>query len=220
MKKFVGLVIVGAVIFLWLIKAPILSWYLSNKMKVPVSVSMISIWPKETTISGFSIHNPSGFKDRKAFAAKKIRADYELKKVMADNTEIDRIQVDHALLLVDCANPVCSDNNWTAISSGMPPSSGKSKGSTTIHKLVINDLTIRFKGIELMKATGALTNTVKLPDEKHFDTIEFNEINTAEGFPTDQLIHQIFDKAGLNDYLQKSIQKQVPSNLFNKGFGK
>ena len=41
---------------------------------------------------------------------------------------------------------------------------------------------------------------------QHFDQIELDEINSAEGFPTKELISKIFQKAGIIKYIE---------NLFN-----
>jgi hypothetical protein len=48
---------------------------------------------------------------------------------------------------------------------------------------------------------------------KKIDRLEFNEINSREGFPTKQLINAIFQGAGLQDYIKNMLN---PENVIKK----
>lgn len=158
--KLLLLLIAGGIVFLWLIKAPILGWYLTKLMQVEVSVGSISIWPSETTIRHFSIHNPPEFVDRKALTVKHIQASYQFDKVRNTPHEIEVLQLDSAYFFIDCANQTCSENNWSEIANSIPESHGN--GGVIIHKTIITDLTVEFKGGGLLKTFGAITNTAKI----------------------------------------------------------
>jgi hypothetical protein len=198
--KVIVLVIVGALLFLWLIKAPIMASYLTGKLKVPVSVSRISTWPSQTNITNFRIKNPRGFKTETAFKADKTKIHYQFSQLIGNPSVIDRIDINDIFLSVEFSNPLGTQNNWTAIGAKMGKSSGH---EVVIHKLVLTNLTVEIRGLGL---TGA-------PQTKTIDRIELNEIDSAQGFPTKQLISQIFKGAGLQQYIKDAFD---PQNMMDK----
>lgn len=207
----IGLIIVGVLIFLWLIKAPIMSSYLTDKMGVPVTVRTISMWPKETTIRHFRIGNPHGFKSRTALEVAKTVINYRWKALRQTPTEIDLITLDRVVVDIEMRNAIGSDNNWAAIGAQMPDKKGGTE--VIIHKLVLKDMTV--------KITGAKAKILGVAGTKHFDRMEFDEIDSRNGFPTKELIRRIFEGAGLMKYLDnflnpvKQIQKALnPFNIF------
>lgn len=191
-------IIVGAIIVLWFIKAPIMSSYLSKKIKVKVSIAQITMRPTYTKLYRFHISNPWHSKTRTAFSAKKVRLDYKFKELVSDPTVIDYIQLDDVFLGIEFYNPVGTQNNWTAIAAKSKKNSEKSKGEYFIRKLVINNMDVEIYGMGLK---GILGGTEK----KHINRLEFNNINSKDGFPTDQLIQAIFGSTGLQKYIQNIL---------------
>ncbi len=208
--KLVILIILAAIVFLWLIKAPLVSSYLSNKMRVPVSISRISIWPSQTLIHEFKIKNPSGFRKPYAFTAETTQIDYQWKQLRGEPTVIDQIIVDGIFLDVECTNGACTSNNWTAIGANMPKQ--KSDREVIIHKLILTNLDAQISGLAVVKG-----KTLK----QHVDRLEFYEIDSKQGFPTEQLIREIFGKAGMQEYIknllspEKILEKINPLNPLN-----
>lgn len=197
--KILLLIVVGCVIFIWLIKAPIISWYLTDKLKVPTSVSSVSMWPSETVMHRFRIKNPSGFKMKSAFEADTITISYRLQQLRGNPSEIDRIIVDDIFLGIECSNPMCSKNNWTAIGGGMAKKQEhQKKRQVLIHKLILTNMRVEVRGLGIGKP----------PMIKQIDRLEFNEISSETGFPTDKLIRAIFQGAGLQDYVQDLLNPQ------------
>ncbi len=192
--KIILLLIIAAIAFLWLIKAPIMSAYLSNKMKVPVSVGNISMWPKQTTIRNFKINNPHGFKTPAAFKADHTEVDYNFKRLTGEVSEIDQILIDGVYLSIECSNPDCSSNNWSAIGTKMPKED-KRVHEVLIHDLVLTNMTVEIRGLGLFGK----------PETKYFDRMEFKEIDSRTGFPTKELIAKIFGNAGLLKYVQDAF---------------
>jgi hypothetical protein len=208
--KILLLLIAGVVVFFWLIKAPIMSWYLTNKLGVPVSMDSVSIWPSQSKILDFKIKNPHGFKLRDALKAKKTTIDYRFHQLFGNPSEIDQIEIDDIYLSIILTSPLGSDNNWTAIAAGMPLEKEKSAGDeheVIIHRLILSNLNVEIQGGKLVKA----------PPSKHIDRLEFKEVSSKTGFPTKKLIQAIFQGAGIDQYIKdafdpgKALQKWAPS---------
>ncbi len=197
--KILLLIVVVALVFIWLMKAPILSWYLTDKLKVPTSVSRVSMWPSETTIHQFRIVNPRGFKMKSAFEADTITISYRLHQLRGNPSEIDRIVIDDIFLGIECSNPTCSKNNWTAIGGRMAKEEQEAKKrNVVVHKLILTNMQVEVRGLGIGRP----------PMTKQIDRLEFNEVSSETGFPTDKLIRAIFQGAGLQDYVKDLLNPQ------------
>ena len=193
--KLVVLVLVAAFVFLWLIKAPIMSYYLTKKMGIPVTVRTISMWPKQTNIGHFRIENPKKYRTRTAFEVEKTKIYYDWKSLRAAPHKIDLITLNDVFLNIYINNPTGTDNNWADIGSHIPET--RNGAEVIVHKLVIRNLTVKTEGpgAKLLGVAGT----------QHFAQMEFNEINSKNGFPTKELISQIFQGAGLRQYLERFL---------------
>lgn len=211
--KFLALLLIAGIAFLWLIKAPVISAYFSDKLGVPVTMRSISIWPKRTTISDFRIANPYGFKSKTAFKVEKTTIDYRWKAVFQTPSEIDQILMQDVFLSIELKNPTGSNNNWSAIGAGIPKDRGDKE--VIVHKMILKNITVKIEGM------GA--RILGVAGTKHFDEMEFNEINSKDGFPTKELVSQIFQGAGLLKYLDQFLKpvKEIknalnPFNIFGE----
>lgn len=206
MKRFfvlLGLIVIAAIVFIWLVKAPIMSNYLTKKLGVPVKVRSISMWPNETTISHFRISNPPGYKTRTAFEVDKTRINYRWSALNANPIEIDLITLDDVFLNIHINNDSGKDNNWADIGSGMPK--GPRDREVVVHKLILRNMTVKTEGPGAKKLGVAGT--------QHFAQMEFNEIDSKDGFPTKELIEKIFQGAGLRLFIERFIN---PTNQIRK----
>ncbi len=193
--RLTGLIIVGVIAAIWCIKAPIMSSYLTKKLGLEVSVRNISIFPTEIDMKYFKIENPSGFSSRTAFEVEKTKVKYRWSALTHSPSEIDLITLDNVALNIEIRKGGTSDNNWAEIGSYMPKR--KSDRQVVVHKVIVRNLTVTTEGV------GA--NTLGVAGIKHFDQIEFDEIDSREGFPTKELINQIFEGAGLKIFIQKFV---------------
>lgn len=211
--KLIGLILIAAFVFLWLIKAPIMSSYLTKKIGVNVTVRTISMWPKETMIRHFRIANPSGFRSSAAFEVDKTQINYRWKALTNQPSEIDLIVLDGVSLNIEIRSSG-SDNNWAAMGAQMPKRRGGKE--VIIHKLILRNMTVKTEG------SGA--KKLGVDGTQHFDQMEFEEINSREGFPTKELISRIFGGAGLRKYIENLLNPtqqirdtlQKPFKLFGK----
>ncbi|HEY4255269.1 MAG TPA: hypothetical protein VGM34_02855 [Chlamydiales bacterium] len=200
--KIVLLLIIAALVFLWLIKASLASSFLTDKMKVPVSLRSLAISPSEMLIEEFKIRNPRGFKMKDALKAEEIQVKYGWKKLFHNPSEIDVIEVKDIFLDVELSNATGTQNNWTAIGANIP-SSDKPARELIIHKLILSNLTAEIRGVG-----GSQT-----PIVRKLDRLELDEIDSREGFPTKQLISAIFKGVGMEMYIKELIN---PQNIIKK----
>src|SRR5262245_32445365 len=212
MKKYgwkVGLLTIFAVLVLfWLIRAPILSAYVSSKIGLPVTIRWVGLWPSRTNMHGFVMMNPSGFKNS-AFKAKEVVCRYRLNELFGESTVIDLIEVDHSVLTIEFKDPNSTDNNWTVLGEKVEKRQEGSK--VLIKKLVLKDFNVDIQG----------TNNIAKAKQTHFDEVEFDNIGSEEGFPTERLIRMIFETGGIDQFLkglfnpEKGLQKAMsPLKMF------
>jgi len=199
---FIGIlvIIILAIVVVWMLKAPILASYLSGKLKVPVSISSMDVSKSQLKIRNFSIKNPWGFASNYAFRTQTIEAKYDWTKVADDPSVVDLIQVNHAYLNIDCSNMLCTTNNWSEIVSKMQKKKAKSSAKEVIiRRLELNDLTVSIHGMGL-NADSTTTS--------HYDSFVFTDVSSKTGFPTDELIYEIFKSAGIKKYIEDILKLQ------------
>ncbi len=210
--RLVLLIAIAVLVFLWLIKAPIMSSYITSKMGVQTTVRTISMWPSETVIRYFRIANPPGFSSRTAFEVKKTMLHYRFGALTSIPSEIDKIILDNVYLNIEVRGS-SSDNNWAAIGAQIPQR--RSGREVIVHKLILRNMTVetKGKGAKILGVSGT----------RHFDEMEFDEINSVDGFPTKELVSRIFQDAGLIKYLENFLNPTQrikdtlnPFNLFGK----
>jgi uncharacterized protein involved in outer membrane biogenesis len=201
------------IIFLWIVKAPIMASYLTEELGTEVTMRNISIWPDQTTISHFRISNPDAFRMQTALEAKKTTIEYRFDNLLAKPTEIDSIVLDGVTLNIVILNDSATDNNWAAIGAQMPKK--KRGGEVIIHKFIVRNLTVITEGKGAKK--------LRIAGTQHFDQLEFSEINSKDGFPTKELVSQIFQGAGILKYLENFLNPTQrikdtlnPFNLFGQ----
>jgi hypothetical protein len=187
------LITLATLTFLWLVKTPILALYMSEKTGLEINARLIGIWPSVTNIRSLSIQNPPGFKSEEALSAKKTSIHYHLGSIQATPAEIDEILLKDIVLDIEIRNSNGSDNNWARIGAKLPKSRGGKE--VIIHKLILQNMTV--------KIHGAGADQLGVSGTDHFDQMEFDEINSKDGFPTKELVSRIFEKAGLLKYVEQ-----------------
>jgi hypothetical protein len=194
------ILLAGFFLFLWFMKTPIMSSYLSKKLKVDISMGGVSISSTGMGIDKFSMNNPKGYQQEKAFTSEKIQADFSFSQLFGTPATIDRITLDNVFLGVVCRSPNCSSNNWTEIVAGIKQAEGKiTHKEYLIKKIVMRNLHVQILG--LSPALGG-NKSVTIP------LIEFDNVSSKTGFPTEQLIAAIFQRAGLMDFLKDILVPQ------------
>lgn len=199
------------VILAWVLLAPIVSTYLSEKLGVKVMVGRIFVLPESFSISTFRIRNPQGFHHKNAFFARRIWIDYRFSEVMERPTHIRDISLKDIKIRVDFMDDVGLKNNWTEILGALQEKTGKNR------PLKIDRMTFENINIEIW---GRGFNA-QLKRKIHFDKLTFQNINSKEGFPTTQIIAQMFQQLGIQNYIQHILSPtHFLHELFSPFFGK
>ncbi len=206
----VVLVLIGALILLfigWSRVPDIVANSLSKKLKVIVEIGDIDLSLKSIDVEKFEIGNPRGYSLPRAFAADRIVINAPLTRYLNNAIVIDEIDVDNVYLGLEFNSPSGTEGNWTTImhnAETAKESSGKSKKTVLIHRLVLNniqtDLLYRDRGGKVKR----------LPVIKR---MELNEISSEGGSLTDQLMNsalgemlkEVFIKQNLKDILDKVL---------------
>lgn len=206
-------VLIAVLIFLWLLKAPVMSTYITSKLGVPITVRTISLWPHSTKIGHFRIANPEGYRPSSALVIDKTVISYTWPALTGYPHVIDLITLKGVTLNIYLNNSSGKDNNWTDIGAQMP--STRDSREVLVKKLVLYDMTVNVAG------PGA--KTLGVAGTKHFDQMEFENIDSKTGFPTKELIANIFQTTGFQQFIQlfldpvKTFQRVLnPFNLFGQ----
>ena len=213
MKKFfiiILLIILGLTLFIWFSKASFLSAYLTKKLKTNVSVSDVGFpTSSRIKIQNFEIKNPEGHKNRTAFSCKLIDVNFSWDEVGKNPSVISTIDMKDNYLLVDCENAICSKNNWSKIIQSI---SQKEKGARENREVIIKKLSMTNLDVDVRGMGLPLTISKKV----NIPYIEFTNVNSKDGFPTQELIGAVFRKAGLMDYIKGVFEKNGIIDKFFK----
>jgi len=198
-----GIVVVAVlslIVAILLLKAPIISSYLSHKLGVNVSMRSVSISTNGMKISKFKINNPIGARTNTALSAQDIDVAYQWKELRSDPGVIEDIELNNVFLGIELYNSSGSRNNWSQILATVDDNQDKDAKEMIIRRLVIKNLSVSVRG------KGIFSSWQKI---KEIPRLEFRNISSKEGFPTEKLIEQIFDEANLGTYIKELIKQPV-----------
>jgi len=179
---------------LWLLEAPFVSSYLSRTLGMRVSVATVFIGPSEIKMKKFKISNPYKYRERYALKAKSILSSYQWKNLTSNPRIIDQIEIDQIKLAIEFSNALGTQNNWADLISKIPKKKEHAK-EVIVSKLILTNVTVNVVGMGFL-AKGE-TRTI--------DRMEFANVSSKEGFPTNELISQIFGRANLMQYIKDVI---------------
>lgn len=190
----IGLAFAATLAFLWIVKAPILSSYFSGLLGMDVSIGGVSITPGEMQISNFRIGNPGKYKERAAFKADSIVSSYHWNQLRSDPSTVERIEMDRIQLNIEFLNPTGKQNNWTEIAANIPKRDANAK-EVIIKRLILTNMTVKIIGMGIWAKRETRT----------IGRMELTNISSKSGFPTRELISNIFGNAGLIEYIKNII---------------
>ncbi|MGE5196586.1 MAG: hypothetical protein ACM3JI_04590 [Anaerolineae bacterium] len=173
-----------ALIIVWIGLPQIISKRLSEKLKVEVSIGDFSLRPKEILIKNLKIANTPKAILPTAFSADLIRIESPLWHYLHSSIVIDEIVIDHVYLALEFHSYKMRHGNWTTLMRNLNTSPEKFKRSqkVLIKKLIITNLSVEvayeLEGKEVKK----------LP---FIPTLEFDNITSEEGIPTDQIMKSV-----------------------------
>lgn len=216
MKKFKGwLIFIFILIFLvvvfWVIKTPIVASYLSSKLKTEVTISNVVFSKNQILINDFKIKNPKKAKSKYAFEVKDIEIDFSFSKLRKKPSIIDNVVLKDIVLNIECSNPLCIKNNWTELVNNMNEIDKKQKKEkeVIVKNLSLQDMQVNITGMGL--DFGKTTKT-------HISSLNFNNVSSKKGFPTQKLIAAIFRSSNMQKYLKGVVEDIEFIDQVFKGF--
>ncbi len=181
-------VVLGAI---WLLFAPIVSSYLSRTLGMRVSVAAVTVGPSKMKMRNFRISNPYSYKHRYAFKAGSILSSYQWKSLTGNPRIIDQIEVDQIKLSIEFANALGTQNNWADLISEIPKRKEHER-EVIVKKLIMTNVTVNIEGMGFLAKSESRT----------IDRMEFTDVSSKEGFPTGELVAQVFGRANLMQYIK------------------
>lgn len=183
--RFVLYFIIGVGAFIWLVKVPILSKYLTNKLRQQVSIEWVSIWPSETTIRDLKISNPQGFTSRFALEINTVHLAYQFNQLISNPSIIDLIECDSLVLNIEFLQPE-NGLNKSVIINDLMEGTLRSE-SIQLRKLILTNVDIVIRGRD--GSEQIIT--------QHLDRLEWDDIKTERGLLVKELIRRVFESADL-----------------------
>ena len=213
MKKFfkifisIIIIVIIALIIFYIARKPIITSYLSHRLKINISFHKVKLRPSYIRITKLKIFNPSNKKIKDAFYSETIEVDFSKDKLKQNPAVLNKILIEDATLNVLCKNPLCTENNWTEIirKINQNEDATKDKKEYNIEKISLKNIKINVHGL------GVLNDTKK---SFVIDNLELRNINSKRGFPTQQLIVSLFRSADMQDYLKGIFKDQNSLNKF------
>lgn len=185
---------------------------LSKKMQVEVEIDDLIIRPSHIEVEKFEIGNVPKYKLPRAFSADHIHVQAPLLGYFDQNIVIDEITISDIYLGLEFAKKGSKEGNWTIImgnyqkatSSNTTPKDKKTEKSILIKKLILNNITVDLA----YRKEGTVQHL------KPIDHLEFTNVTSEGGIPTDQItkiimqqmLQSIFSKENLQNMIEGFLQ--------------
>jgi uncharacterized protein involved in outer membrane biogenesis len=219
MKKFfntlAGLIIIAIVVLVvclflaWSRIPDIVAGHLSKKMKVPVSIEDIRFTKASIDIDKFDIGNPRGYTLPSAFSAENISIKAPLTNYLHNDIIIDEIAISTVYLGAEFDRPGTKSGNWTTIMQNYKSSTAPTKDEKG-KKVLIKRLLLTDINVDLSYKTGG----IPLKRLKPISKIEFANVTSEKGIPSEQItniiieqaIRAIFDEENIGNMIEGFMQ--------------
>ncbi|MCB1109500.1 MAG: hypothetical protein KDK64_00820 [Chlamydiia bacterium] len=204
MKKFIAifvaivLVLAGLGYVAYLNSAMLLAEIISRKTMTPVSIQEIK-WGKEGFIvEDLTIGNPKGTRLPTALRVQIIDVDAPYKQYFKDPIVIDKIHLDNVYVNIQIYDKDQAKGNWQTLMANMAvdhKSPLSIERSALIKKLILTNIQI-----DLILSDG------KLHHLSPIERLEFDNISSDKGIPTQEISEIIVQKMMQSIFLQKGLK--------------
>lgn len=207
MKKIIAilvatiLVIAGLGYLAYLNSSMILAEIISKKTMTPVSIKDV-IWKKDSfTIDDIMIANPTPARLPTAMRVKSIKVDAPYKQYFEDPILINQIHLDSVYINIQIYNKDQTEGNWQTLMGNMAvdhKSPLSVERSALIKKLILTNIQI-----DLILSDG------KLHHLSPIERLEFDNISSDKGIPTQEISEIIVQKMMQSIFLQKGLKSII-----------
>lgn len=195
MKKFLSglfgvifVLIIAAVLIVFFGWSRVPDWLasrLEEQLQVHVSIDDLHVSWESIDIQKLEVGNPSGYTLPKAFSAEQILIQAPATVYLHDRIIIDQLEIDNIYVGLEFDKQGSKRGNWTVLMKNLKEHEQRTGGhgkSVLIKKLILNNLSI----------TLAYRDGSKKPQKlKTIKHLEFDNVTSEEGLPTDQIANII-----------------------------
>lgn len=187
----------------------ILSYSLSKRAKVEVTINNIDLGYDSIEVEGIQVGNPKGSKLPQALKVKNVSAVAPIKNYFHDEIVIDSITLNDIYFGLEFYKKNSSNGNWTYIINNLTESNKKESASqkkkgkekqVLIKKLILTNLEIE------MYTHGKDSQVKKLNTIKR---LEFTNVTSSGGIPTAQIMNVIIQQALREIFSKEGIQNML-----------
>lgn len=191
--------------------ATILSKIISHKTRVAVTMDSIDFKREEFTIHNLQMANPKGTRLPTALRVQTIDVKAPYKHYFKNPIEIDEIHLDSLYVNIQIYNKDQTEGNWQTI-MGNVAHDNKSPLSVE-REAIIKRLLLTNIRIDLILSDG------KLHQLSPIEKIEFQDITSEKGIPTQEIAEIIVQKMMHSIFLKQGLKTiiEAPVNVI-KGF--
>lgn len=191
------LVILGILVFLWVIRAPLIATWVAHKTNLPIFIEGVHLGWSETDLYKLKIANPWRFKTRNALTARTTKITYQLPQLRSDPIVFQEIVMDQVYLGIEILKGDEKNNNWAAIGKRIVKQVNQKSKGVQIQQLVLTNVTVEVKG------------SADLAGIRKIDRIELSNIDSEHGFPTQSAIEQIFQESGVAEFVEVIFSPEI-----------
>lgn len=181
---------------------------LSKKLGVTVSIDSMGFMPSKVEARQLEIGNPRGYSLPKAFSAKEILVHAPITRYFKDDVVIEEINVNDVYLGLEFDSTSGTDGNWTQIMGNYHKNSKLEQEGPGIRKVLIKRLI--FTNIQTDLLFRGEGKAKKLPTISH---MEFTNVSSEGGIPSDQLIDNILAQMLKEVFLQYNLGNMLQGIL-------
>lgn len=203
----ITIILAIVVFFIFWSKVPeMLSNNLSKKLQVEVSIGDMRLTPRTIKVDNFQIGNPSGYSSLpKAFSSDTIVVTAPLTEYLQQHIVIDEVHVDGIYLGLEFDSINSTDGNWTVIMSRFQNVTQQEKREASGRKTVLIKKLV-FTNISTFLVFNK--NGSKIKKLPKIDRLEFYDVNSEGGIPSDQLLNSV-----LGQMLKSVFEKEHLKNM-------
>lgn len=213
MKKLIGILVViiflfvGAVYYVYANAAPILADIISHKTLTPVSIKEIEFYRNAFEIKELKIDNPKEARLQTALKSESITVAAPYRQYFWDPIEIEKIEMSDVYVNIQIYDKDQKEGNWQTIVHNMSidhKSPLSIERSALIKKLVLTNIQI-----DLILSDGKLRRLSPI------DRLEFDNITSDKGIPTQEISEIIVQKVMHSIFLEQGLKSviEAPVNV-------
>jgi uncharacterized protein involved in outer membrane biogenesis len=213
-SRIVFMIIIALIVLLflgWMRLPEMVANNLSKKMQVEVEIDDLIIRPSHIDVEKLEIGNVPKYKLPRSFSADHIHVQAPLLSYFDQNVVIDEITISNIYLGLEFAKKGSKEGNWTIImgnyekttASDSAPKDKKTEKSVLIKKLILNNIAIDLA----YNKEGTVQHLKPIP------RLEFTNVTSEGGIPTDQITKVIMQQMLQSVFSQENLQNMIEGFL-------